>query len=62
MAKDQPTNVSPYFLPSPNQINKIKANLKKNATAMDEVTKLYDSASMAGVPTREPALSELKRF
>ena len=29
MAKDQPTNVSPYFLPSPNQINKIKANLKK---------------------------------
>ena len=29
MTTDQPTIVSPYFLPSPNQLNKIKANLKK---------------------------------
>ena len=29
MAKNQSTDVSPYFLPRPNQINKIKANLKK---------------------------------
>ena len=29
MEKDAETVVSPYFLPSPNQLNKIKANLKK---------------------------------
>ena len=29
MNKDRATEVSPYFLPSPNQLNKIKANLKK---------------------------------
>ena len=29
MSTDQPTLVSPFFLPSPNQFNKIKANLKK---------------------------------
>ena len=29
MEKDAEKVVSPYFLPSPNQINKIKANLKK---------------------------------
>ena len=62
MAKDQLTNVLPYFLPSHNQINKIKANFKKDATAMDEVTKLYNSASVTGVPTREPTLSELTRL
>ena len=62
MTTDQPTIVSPFFLPSPNQLNKIKANLKKDATAMDEVTKLYKSASVAGVPTREPTMSELTRL
>ena len=29
---------------------------------MDEVTKLYNSVSVAGVPTREPTLSELTRL
>ena len=62
MTKDQPTNVSQYFLLSPNQLNKIKANLKKDATAMDEVTKLYNSALVAGVPTRKPTLSELTKL
>ena len=62
MEKDQPTEVSPHFLPSPNQINKIKTNLKKDTTALDEVTKLYNSVSVAVVPTREPTLSELTRL
>ena len=29
MEKDQTTEVSPYFLPSPNQLNKIEANKKR---------------------------------
>ncbi len=62
MLTDQPTIVSPFFLPSPNQLNKIKANLKKDATAMDEVTKLYKSTSVVGVPTREPTMGELTRL
>ena len=32
MTKDQPIFVSLYFLPSPNQLNKSKANLNKDAT------------------------------
>ena len=62
MTKDWPTEVSPNFLPSPNQINGIKANLKKDATAMDEVTKLFNSVSVGGVPIREPILCELTRL
>ena len=62
MTTDRPTIVSPFFLPSPNQLNKIKANLKKDATALEEVTKLYKSTSVVGVPTREPTMSELTRL
>ena len=62
MEKDAETVVSPYFLPSPNQLNKIKANLKKDATALQEVTQLYNQLLEPGPPTREATLSELTRF
>ena len=62
MEKDTETKMSPHFLPSPNQLDKIKANLEKDATALQEVTQLYNSVSVAGPPTREPTMSELTRL
>ena len=62
MEKDAETVVLPYFLPSPNQINKIKANLKKDATALQEVTQLYNTLSEPGPLRKEATLSELTRL
>ena len=62
MEKGANTVVSPYFLPSPNQLNKIKGNLKKDATALEEVTQLYNTLSEPGPLRKEATLSELTRL
>ena len=54
--------VSPYFLPSPNQLNKIQANLLQDEGAMKQVQQLYMSGSSdvtSKLPT-QPQLNKLK--
>ena len=56
--------VSPNFLPSPNQLNKIQANLLQEEGAMKEVQQLYMSGSSdvtSKTPT-QPQLNKLKIY
>ena len=53
--------VSPYFLPSPNQLNKIQANLLQDEGAMKEVQQLYMSGS-SDVTSKSPTQLQLNKL
>ena len=53
--------VSPYFLPSPNQLNKIQANLLQDEGAMKQVQRLYMSGS-SDVTSKSPTQPQLNKL
>ena len=53
--------VSPYFLPSPNQLNKIQANLLQDEGALKQVQQLYMSGS-SDVTSKSPTQPQLNKL